>query len=350
MKKNRASRRRSVIEASGILIFTVIFALIIQIAVLIFDAIRDKGAGAISVIMLVVIFALALIAATIDTVRRKITIDRPVARILDATDKIASGDFSARIDVSTRYGRYSKYDLISENINKMATELAKNEMISSDFISGVSHEMKTPLAVIKNYTKALAKGGLDEQTKENYVNTIAVATEKLNTLITNVLKLTKLENSEIILDEKEIVLCDYLADTVIRFSEKAEEKGIELNCDFDEFKVFADGGLIELILSNLLSNAIKFTPSGGNITVKIKEEKGRALISVKDSGVGISKEVGARIFDKFYQVDASRKQEGNGLGLALVKKAIDVAGGKIKVSSEPLKGSEFSVTIGKIID
>lgn len=350
MKKDRRGRRASAIDISGILIFAVIIALIIQIAVLIFDFIEDKvDASIISVVMLVIIIGLALVCTGVDLIRRRLTIDKPVEKILDATDRISSGDFSAKIEISGKYGKYSKYDLICENINKMIEELRKNEMLSSDFISGVSHEIKTPLAVIKNYAKALGREGLTEEERLSYSKTIIDATERLDSLVSNVLKLTKLENSEIICEKETVDLSSLIAEVVFSYEDKIERKGINLECDVDEINVRTDRGIVELIVSNFLSNAVKFTPSGGDIKISLKRQDGKAKITVKDSGIGISVEDGARIFDKFYQVDKSRKQEGNGLGLALVKKAVDVIGGEINVRSEQGKGSTFSVCFGKIV-
>ena len=350
MRKKKDRRISSVIDFSSVLIFSALFALIIQIAVLLFDFIEDKvDASVISIVMLGVIIGLALIATVFDLIRRKITIDRPVEKILDATDRISNGDFSAKIEISSRYGRYSKYDLICENVNKMTEELRKNEMISSDFISGVSHEIKTPLAVIKNYAKALGNENLTDDERNAYSKTIIDATERLDSLVSNVLKLTKLENSEIICEKDDVDLSAVIAEIIFSYEEKIERKNIRLSCDLDEIVAFTDRGIVELIFSNLLSNAVKFTPDGGSINISLKRQGEKAEITVKDSGIGISAQDGARIFDKFYQVDKSRRQEGNGLGLALVKKAVEVIGGEINVRSEQGKGSTFSVCLGKVV-
>ena len=352
MKNKKGKERiKSVIDVSNVIIFFIMIALVIQIAILVFDYIEDRvEAGTISIIMLLIIFSLAMIATGLDYIRRRITIDKPVNKILDATDRIASGDFSTELQISSRYGKYSKYELICENINKMTEALRKKEMLNGDFISGVSHEIKTPLSVIKNYTKALENKDLDDETRQKYSQTIANATERLSTLIDNVLKLTKMENSEIILENEELNLTDVVAECVIAFEEKIEDKKITLSCDFADVTAVCDRGIVELIVRNLLSNAIKFTPSGGEIGVSLKTDGAFALISVKDTGVGISREEGKRIFDKFYQADPSRKQEGNGLGLSLVKKAISVAGGKIFIESQVGKGSTFSVAIGEVVE
>ena len=348
-KRDRATRRTKLIEKTGVLSFSILFAIIIQCAVLIFAEIHDKADNiTISIVMLLVIIFLAVIATICDAIRRKISVDRPTEKILEATKRIANGDLTTRVEISSRYGNYTRYDLIGENINKMALQLSRNEMLSSDFIAGVSHEMKTPLAVIKNYTKSLEDQSLDLQTREKYSKAVIEATDKLNALIVNVLKLTKLENSEITPERKSVRVHDVIAECIFELEQRIEAKNISLNCEVDEVEVLGDAGLISLVFNNLLSNAVKFTPDGGTVTVKLSKLYDKALIEVSDTGVGISKEDGQRIFDKFYQADRSRRQEGNGLGLALVKKAIDVCGGKITVSSEIGKGSTFSVMIGDV--
>jgi signal transduction histidine kinase len=232
-----------------------------------------------------------------------------------------------------------------ENLNKMTAELSKNEVLKSDFISNVSHEMKTPLAIINNYAKALQSDDLDDATRKEYAKTLSDTAKRLSNLVMNILRLNKLENQEITTKKKNVKLDDMLAECVIGFEDMIESKHIHLECDFDEVTVKSVKDYLELVWNNLLSNAVKFTPDGGSITVSLREINGKAVVKVADTGCGISPEVGARIFDKFYQGDTSHAKEGNGLGLALVKKVIDILGGGISVESEVGKGSTFTVVI-----
>ncbi|MDE6676776.1 MAG: HAMP domain-containing histidine kinase [Clostridia bacterium] len=301
--------------------------------------------GIIAGVMLSVILVLAAICTLIDYLRRRYMIDKPVQKILEATDKIAAGDFSVRLDIRHSSNRYDEYDYIMENLNKMVTELSRTEVLHTDFVSNVSHEIKTPLAVIQNYAASLQKKNLDETTRIQYAETLVNATKRLTGLITNILKLNKLENQEIKPEYGKINLTEMLAQTVLGFEELIEGKGLELDCDFDEeVNVVSTASYLEIVWNNLLSNAVKFTESG-KISVSLKKENGQAIVRVSDTGCGISAETGKHIFEKFYQGDTSHSQEGNGLGLALVKKVIDIIGGTIAVNSELGKGTTFTVIL-----
>ena len=288
---------------------------------------------------------LAFVCAIADGIRRKIMVNRPVDKILEATGRIAAGDFSVRIETEHPYGRYDEFDCIIDNLNKMAAELSGNEVLRSDFISNVSHELKTPLAIIHNYASAIAGEGLDEQTRKKYASVLVSTSARLSSLVTNILKLNRLENQEIKTKKIPVRLDEMLAQSILQFEDKIDEKSLALDCDFDEITVRSDPDYLELVWNNLISNAVKFTDEGGSINVSLKREDGRAVVKVADTGCGISKETGEHIFDKFYQGDTSHAQEGNGLGLALVKKVIDVLGGEISVESRPGKGSVFTVRL-----
>ena len=326
--------------------FFALVAVIIQIAVLTYDAVakRTENKGQIAIIMLVVVLVLALVCTVFDKIRRKITVDRPVEKILWATQRIAAGDFSVRLGTAHPYGKYNEYDLIIENLNTLAEELGKSKLLKVDFISNVSHELKTPLAVIRNYA-ALLQTDLDEETRDKYVKTVSRAAKRLSDLVTNILKLNKLENQDVEPEKELVDLTASISQTVVEFEEWIERKNITLDCDLDDLKIISSPSYLEIVWNNLLSNAVKFTGENGLITVRLKEKDGDAVITVTDTGCGISPETGARIFDKFYQGDTSHAQEGNGLGLALVKKVIDVIGGEISVRSELGKGSSFTVIL-----
>jgi signal transduction histidine kinase len=231
----------------------------------------------------------------------------------------------------------------------MVIELQQNEVLKTDFISNVSHEIKTPLAVIQNYSTLLQDETLDKATRDNYAKTLIGASKRISDLITNILKLNKLENQEI--KEKPAIfnLTEALADSVVGFETLIESKNIELNCDFDEVSVYSSKSLLEIVWNNLLSNAIKFTPYGGKIDVILKATGKNVEVVVRDNGCGMTPEVGAKIFEKFYQGDTSHATAGNGLGLALVKKVIDILGGEISVSSEVQKGSTFTILLKDVV-
>lgn len=342
-------RKRSPLTAVwGYALFFLVITVAVMSAVLIYTAVNETAAGdkrVISVTMLFVIVALSLICTLIDWLRRKFTVDRATEQILQATERITSGDFSVRLSPRHSFKRYDEFDRIMENLNTMAEELGKNEMLKTDFISNVSHEIKTPLAVIRSYAVSLKREDMSAEERRRCVETLEAATARLNDLVMNILRLNKLENQSIVPEYSEVRLDELLAEAVLSFEEQIGKKNLELVCELDELRANTSPSHLELVWNNLLSNAIKFTPEGGKISVRLKGEGKDAVIAVSDSGCGISAETGKHIFDKFYQGDTSHAGEGNGLGLALVKKVVDILGGEIDVESEEGKGSTFTVTL-----
>ena len=285
----------------------------------------------------------------IDGIQRKPMIERPVKKILQATEMLAQGKFETRIEKASLIPGRNEFDLIAENIDKMAKELSGIETLKTDFVSNVSHEIKTPISVIGNYSTILQNPDLSEGDRIGYAKSIYDASMRLSELITNILKLSKLENQQIFPETRTYNLGEQLCECILSFEQVWESKSIELDTDIDEdIMINADPDLLSLVWNNLLSNAFKFTPSGGTVKVSLKEQNDAAIVSVSDSGCGISPEDGKHIFDKFYQADHSHSTKGNGLGLALVKRVIDIFGAEINVDSELNKGTTFSVTMKKM--
>ena len=331
----------------GYVLFFIVIAVIITLAIPIFDYARQKSGGdraVLSVVMMLVIVFLAGLGVLVDVIRRKLTYEKPLEMIRAATERIAKGDFSVRLNLDSRLN-FAGYDEIMQNLNIMASELSKSEILKSDFIANVSHELKTPLAVIQNYCQLLQQKNVDEEERMKYAQSLIQASKRLTELVTNILKLNKLENQQILTDLQDVKIDAQLEELLVGYVDIIEEKGIELEVDLQEVTINSVAGYLEIVWSNLLSNAIKFTESGGKITVSAKQVDGKAVVSISDSGCGMTPETGKRIFEKFYQGDTSHTQEGNGLGLALVKKVIDKLGGSISVSSELGKGSTFTVTV-----
>ena len=333
---------------AGFAIFFVTSLFSVGAAALVYDKLSqtsDRNVFVISITLIVLSAAMALFFTTFDFIRRRLTVDKPVREILQATERISAGDFSVRVPISHAFELYDDIDVIKENLNTMAEELSKTELMRTDFISSVSHEIKTPLSIIRNYAKAIGKDGLDEETRERYAEALVGASERLTNLVQNILKLNKLENLEIVPELEKIELGENLRECVLAMEELTEKKKIELVCDIDDVTVLAPPELLEIVWNNLLSNAIKFTNEGGRVVVSLKKTGNYAVVTVEDTGCGISPEHGARIFEKFYQADSSHSKEGNGLGLALVKRVIDLSGGEISVKSAVNKGTTFTVKL-----
>lgn len=342
------NRTKHILLLSGYLVLFLTVAAIITVAIFVYAAAEERfgdNKGMIALVMLIAVFFLALVCTLIDGIRRKTMIDRPVEKILEATERITAGDFSVRIATDHPYGRYNEFDRIIEDLNRMTAELSKTEVLRSDFVSNVSHELKTPLAIIENYSTAIRDAEIDRETRERYADVLIATAKRLSSLVTNILKLNRLENQQIRTEQTSVRLDEMLSDAILQFEDRIEEKKLELDCDLDEITIVSDPNYLEIVWNNLISNAVKFTDAGGSIRVSLKEEQGASVVRVSDTGCGISKETGEHIFDKFYQGDTSHAQEGNGLGLALVKKVIDVLGGEISVESEVGKGSTFLVRL-----
>lgn len=291
---------------------------------------------------------LSLVCTIIDAIRRKITVDRPVKRIVSALDKIAKGDYSVRIPEIKSINRADGLDKIAAGINEMTSELSGVQTLQSDFIANVSHELKTPLSVIQNYTMLLQDPDISVSDREKYASSASEACRRLASLITNILKLNKLENQTIFPTLTNYDLSEQLRLSLLAYENVWENKNIELQTDIDDgVMITSDPELMSLVWSNLLSNSFKFTDNSGKVSVALKESENHVNITVSDTGCGISQEVGKHIFEKFYQADTSHKTQGNGLGLALVKRVIDIVNGDIGVSSEVGKGSTFTVRLRK---
>lgn len=288
---------------------------------------------------------LSLVLCIFDTVRRKALVERPVKKILNATEKITEGDFSVRIKNSSFYTQ-NEFDVIIRNLNKMAEELSGIETLRTDFISNVSHELKTPLAAMQNYATLLKAPDLSEDKRLEYTDAIMTSTKKLSDLISNILRLNKLENQQIFPNFKEYNLGEQLCECLLTFENMWEEKNIEIETNIaDDVTVTSDPELLAFVWNNLLSNAFKFTQEGGTVSVTLTADDGNATVILKDTGCGMTQETGKHIFDKFYQGETSHSTQGNGLGLALVKRVIDIVKAQISVQSELNVGSVFTVTM-----
>lgn len=315
-------------------------------AVLIYDAYIKEKANPWSMAFGVssyVAFICLIIILVVRWIKYELYI-KPINKIGQAARKVAAGDFSIRIPYERKDGKKDEMELLISDFNKMVEELATIETLKDDFISNVSHEIKTPLSVIQSYVTVLNNENISEEKSKEYIETILEATRKLSLLITNILRLNKLENQEIIQGEA-YSLDEQLRCCILALEEKFDEKTIEFDADLEEVIITTDENLLEMIWNNLLTNAIKFTEPGGFVVVNLKMEHGMAIVSISDSGCGMDEETVARIFDRFYQGDTSHSHEGNGLGLSLVKRIIALVDGNLTVESKPGSGTTFTVTI-----
>ena len=322
-------------------VITVSFLLFFQSAQVSWDAVEQNGWYVIGNILF-----LSLLFCLLEALLRKLTTGRVVRQIREATSRMAFGDLSARIDTENMPAVSRDFNQIARDFNKMAEELASTETLQTDFISNVSHEMKTPLAVVRNYATLLSQPGLNEDERKEYTQGIIRGVDRATTLMSNILRMNKLENQQAAIHTQVYDVGEQLAECLVAFSELWEEKGIEIEADIDEeLFIESDPELMSVVWNNLISNAIKFTEKGGTVSVSVHAQNAMVEVAVQDTGCGMDEKTGRHIFDKFYQGDTSHATEGNGLGLAMVKRIVDMTGSEISVESELGKGSTFTVRI-----
>ena len=320
--------------------FFLLIAFVITCSFFLFFHSMELDAGLIrrnAVVTFLNILLLSLFCCGVEWLLRRFTVDKPIQRIHEATRRMAEGDLTARID-------------IAEDFNLMAKELSSTETLRTDFVSNVSHELKTPLAVMRNYAALLKQPGLSEEERREYAAGIDGAVARMSTLITNILKLNKLENQQITTQPETYDLSEQVTQCLLGFEELWEKKDLEIDADIDEgVSIHADPEMLTLVWNNLISNAFKFTEPGGTVGVSVKVEGDWAVVTGTATGCGMSAETLRHIVDKFYQGDTSHATEGNGLGLALVKRVVYLMGGELGVDSALGEGSSFTVKVRRAI-
>ena len=299
-----------------------------------------------SVIPIIYWSAIAVGITLITRWRIQKTYDIPMKELARASRLVANGDFSVYVPPLHTADKADYLDLMIEDFNKMVEELGSIETLKTDFFSNVSHEIKTPLAVIQSNAELLQHGEISKEQRMEYAEAILSSSRRLSALITNMLKLNKLEKQTIRPVPETYDVCRQLCECALQFEEMWEQKDIEFDADLeDRAYAYADAGLLELVWNNLLSNALKFTPPGGKIILRQESGDGQIKVSVSDTGCGMDQDTLKHIFDKFYQGDTSHSTEGNGLGLALVKRVLELSDGTVSVESQTGKGTVFHVTV-----
>lgn len=289
---------------------------------------------------------ISLIVTIVYNIFKWFTVKIPVTRLLDATRRVMGGDFTTRVKFFRPFGIVNEFDVLAKAFNQMTEELSSIETLKNDFIANVSHELKTPLAVINSYSTMIQNPEISKEERIEYAQIITNASSNLSELITSILRLNKLENQQIFPDKKRYDLGEQLCECMLNFENEWESKKLNIETDIeDDVIVNSDGELLSLVWSNLISNAVKFSDEGDTVFVSLEKDNGDAVVKVRDTGCGMSERVVERVFEKFYQGDSSRSTKGNGLGLALTKRIVDIAGGEIDVESKEGEGSEFTVKI-----
>ncbi len=266
---------------------------------------------------------------------------RPIREMTKATELISKGNFNVRVSVP----KNDEMGKLVTNFNRMTRDLGSTETLQREFVNNVSHEFKTPLASINGFAKLLQSDDLTEEQRKEYADIIAEESERLAKLSSSILRLTRLDNASGIDDQTDYALDEQLRRTVALLYSQLEKKNIEIVLDTGDITVHGNRDMLGEVWMNLLTNAIRYTPENGRICVRAAELLDEIEVEVEDNGCGMTPEVRARVFERFYQGDRSRSNEGNGLGLALVKRIVDLSGGRVEVESAPGAGSVFRVLL-----
>ncbi len=290
------------------------------------------------------IFVLVLIVSLLARAIGHIVFTKPMMELGEAAQKVATGDFTVQVNTQRKDNKKDELEVLIDDFNKMVRELATIETMKEDFIANISHEIKTPLSIIKSYAVSLRNPKLDEIEKEAYIDTIVEASERLSNLVSDVLRLNKLKNLEITKLEN-YELDEQLRLCILNFEDKFEEKNIELEIELDEIYISSDKSLLEIVWNNLLTNALKFTESGGIVKINAYIEEDFAVVKIRDTGCGMREETIRHMFDRFYQGDTSHHVDGNGLGLSIVRRILDILSIDINVESKYNEGTEFTIKI-----
>lgn len=267
---------------------------------------------------------------------------RPIRNLGSAMNRVAGGDFKLRIDSTSRSGDIQQ---LYKDFNVMVSELEKTEVLQSDFVSNVSHEFKTPINAIEGYTMLLqdTDGATPEQ--REYVEKILHNTRRLSSLIGDILLLSKVENQTIAREETEFRLDEQVRQSILSLEPQWSEKETDFDVELEEISYRGDERLLMHVWNNLIGNAVKFNPPNATVRLRLVRADGSVIFTVEDEGPGIPPEAQKHIFDKFYQGDSSHREEGNGLGLALVKRILNVCGGEIAQENLPGRGCRFTVRL-----
>lgn len=258
---------------------------------------------------------------------------RPINEMINKMNRLAAGDFKARLKFGRASSSHAAFKEITTAFNKMAEQLENTELLRHDFINNFSHEFKTPIASIAGLARLLSKGKLTEEQEKAYIASILEESNRLSDLATNILALTKVENQTILTDVTEYNLSEQIRSAVLLLEGKWSAKETELQLEFDEYSITASEELLKQVWINLIDNAVKFSPHGGIVSIEIAAESECIAVKISNTGTEIPPDKLDKVFGKFYQTDESHATQGNGIGLAIVKRVIMLHGGEVTVES-----------------
>lgn len=266
----------------------------------------------------------------------------PIKELRTAMQEVADGKFDTRLETQSSSAEIQE---LFAGFNMMAQELGSTEILQTDFVSNVSHEFKTPINAIEGYTMLLQSTENIDDVENEYIEKILFNTQRLSSLVSNMLLISKIENQSIQTNRERYGLDEQIREAILALEYAWEPKDIEFDIELDSVTYCGNKNMMHHVWSNLLGNAVKFSPQGGVIKMCLRESEGNVTFFIEDQGPGLTAEAQKHLFDKFYQADTSHKEEGNGLGLALVKNILTLCGGEISAENVASGGCRFTVTL-----
>ncbi len=352
MNLNDKKQRFSLTLLLTIVVFVILLSAIALAAAVVYVLIKLGFIGgtldeiSISQVLILMSISSLVIGAAMVVLLGKIPL-RPINKLVNGLNSLAAGNFDTRIEYGGPIGNHPTFNEIAVSFNKLAKELGTTEVLRSDFINNFSHEFKTPIVSIAGFAKLLKKGNVTEEQKQQYLDAIEEESMRLSYMATNVLNMTKVENQTILTDVSKFNLSEQVRSAVLLMEGKWSKKNIDLQLDFDEFTIEANEELLKQVWINLVDNAVKFVPRCGTIALDIADMGEKLKVSISNTGKEIDPEKLDKIFNKFYQADESHAQLGNGIGLAIVKRIVELHNGKVCVKSENGM-TTFTVELPKI--
>lgn len=342
MKKRKTPRLWMYFSVIVFLILVITLGIVYSVVNIAYDYNGGEYRYSISRLYILILLIISIFIGTLISVAVGRQILKPLIRMSRIFQDVAKGDFSVRLPEKSLIREVSD---MSSSFNAMAKELDGIETLRNDFVVNVSHEFKTPIAAIQGYATLLQDSSLPKETRDDYINKIIYNSERLSVLCGSVLNISKLENQQMITDKKIYRLDEQIRKAVLSLEPLWDSKNISLDIDLPKQSYNNNEALIYHIWYNLISNAIKFAPENGTVAIKMSSGDNTVKVSVADNGCGMTDEVKKHIFEKFYQGDATHKAEGNGLGLALVKRIVELCDGSVSVESTLGNGSVFTVEL-----
>lgn len=350
----RNSMQRSLMRSFIIALVLVAILTVIEFSVLVVPTMQDKlieinihDKGQIDSLLYITrkicgfaILNIVIISAVLVRINLK-NIFRPIEQINEATKKVALGEY----DIELESKREDEIGELTNNFNKMTRGLKSTENLQKEFINNVSHEIKTPVSSIEGFAKFLKDKNLTDEEREEYTNIIIEEAKRLENLTGKILKLSKLNNQEVITNKQEIDIAEQIRRAISLLEPKWSKKDIKINVSLDEKVFLGDEDLIYQVWVNIIDNAIKFSNEGGSIDIKVYEKDKNIIVEIKDHGIGMKEEELEKVYDRFYQIDKSHSKEGSGLGLAIVKRIVELSEGKIEIKSKENKGTTVTVKL-----